>query len=276
MGKTACVDLYEGVGNIIQLVPFVMALRGRYDEVWAYQRAIDYPQVWEVVGHLFDGMIPSGTPITGDYFPCPRLTSGGSRSEWRQWFEVYGVPVPEPITFDVKCAPPPLGVGHLLMDGCDVVLWPGCKPNWKSKRWPHWATLAERFDHPVIVGLAGEGGAFPDHCLDLRGDLTLAATGGVLQQAPLYLGNEGGLSHYANALGAPAVGIVYGGTDPVKNMPPARKGLLRIALCLECQPCQFRVPGRQAQAGCPGLPCLEQLTADAVYDEAMGLLEAIS
>ena len=61
-------------------------------------------------------------------------------------------------------------------------------------------------DAPGAPGRAGLGGAATD-AVDLSGRLTMAALVGVLERAALFVGNDSGPRHLAEAVGTPTVGV---------------------------------------------------------------------
>lgn len=103
-----------------------------------------------------------------------------------------------------------------------------------SKRWPAArfaevaATLqAERGGTIILVGVASDRplviathAALGQHAhvLDLSEQLSLAELGALCQHASLYLGNDAGTTHLAEASGAPVV-AVFGPTDPAQYGP---------------------------------------------------------
>ena len=103
---------------------------------------------------------------------------------------------------------------------------------------------------------------------DYRTVLSLSVTGGLIKNADIFIGDEGGISHYAAALGIKTY-IIMGCTDPVKNLPP--NNAIPISLNLDCQPCQFRnlleekTDKTIIMHGCKDRKCLNELTADYVY-----------
>lgn len=101
-----------------------------------------------------------------------------------------------------------------------------------TKRWPPErfaqvgaALLARHGGTLAIVGAQGDAGtiaatlaAAPRGTLDLGGMLNLDALGALCERAALYLGNDAGTTHLAEACGTPTV-IVFGPTDPAQYGP---------------------------------------------------------
>ena len=129
-----------------------------------------------------------------------------------------------------------------------------------AKRWgeERFATLLallerERGLPAVLLGSAAEGPmnarvaalAAPARVVDLAGRTTLAEVLGVLAEAELFVGNDSGLAHLANAAGTPTT-VVFGPTDPEATRPwdgPRPDGRpVRLAVVRErvlCAPCRF-------------------------------------
>jgi ADP-heptose:LPS heptosyltransferase len=262
--KTNYVLLCDGIGNIIQSIPFIKVLRTMSNKLIGINRA-DYKDSWKIVQKLFDDIIPHGLH-SGTEYAIPPLEKFKHNPEYKSWFQFHNVPEPkeykierDDVYFDE------------IEDRVDFVIWGGCKPNWKSKMWPYWGNLAEILLSGFtvgVIGLPGEGGDFPKKVEDFRGKLTLTETGGLLDRSLYYIGNEGGLTHYANAL-QKTMWVIFGGSSPTKNMPPPREGYYDISLHLECQPCQWRLPGPK---GCGDYKCLYKLTPEMVLNKINGVL----
>jgi len=268
---TKCyVQIAGGIGNVIQSIPFIKECGKYYDEVYGLWTRQDFTHelftaVAPMIQHLFtkgkiyDRIIPSdgqfySTPIEQ---PARGTFKMWDEPEYAKWFTAWDMPKPQ--VFDTS-----MNWLSALDTKHDVVVWAGCKPIWKSKRWPYWDELCNMYEDIAIVGLPGEGDNIPDHVIDYRGTISLQDTASLISMANFYVGNEGGTSHLAAAVGTRTY-IIYGASDNVKNFPPERKGLYRIALNLPCQPCQFTPDrGFSAGDGCPDLSCLKYLTANIV------------
>ena len=129
-----------------------------------------------------------------------------------------------------------------------------------AKRWPEerFAALfqrlhAERGLPVVLLGSGAEAAenarvaelARPARVVDLAGRTTLAEVLGVVAEAELFVGNDSGLAHLANAAGTPAT-VVFGPTDPDATRPwdgprpdgrPVRLRVVRKRV--PCAPCRF-------------------------------------
>ena len=170
-----------------------------------------------------------------------------------------------------------------------VVLCPGSKPGWDSKRWPHFAALAERLDGrgegPVILCREPDLEAYDRHDFlhPLRGagltvtDATLPRAAAILRAARVVIANDCGPAHMAGATGAPTL-VLFGPSSMAKNRPLAKNARV-LSLGLDCQPCQGKAhgPGRlgPGEFSCEfGYPCLRDLSVDRVLAEAETLCNA--
>ena len=130
----------------------------------------------------------------------------------------------------------------------------------EAKRWSEerFASLfrrlaAERGLPVVLLGSAAEEGmnarvaslSSPARVFDLAGKTSLPDVLGVVAEAELFVGNDSGLAHLANAAGTPTT-VVFGPTDPDATRPwdgPRPDGLptgLRVARRrVACAPCRF-------------------------------------
>jgi len=110
----------------------------------------------------------------------------------------------------------------------------------EAKRWPEerFAALFEKLARErglpvVLLGSAAEAPmnarvaalAPAARVVDLAGQTTLPEVLGVVAEAELFVGNDSGLAHLANAAGTPTT-VVFGPTDPTPRAPgtaPARR-----------------------------------------------------
>jgi len=264
------IQIAGGIGNVIQSIPFIKQCKTQFDEVYGVYTRQDFtPKLFDAIlpclkglftnDHIFDTYCPPDAPFFGTPIEHPTRAKfeKWDEPEYKKWFTVHEIPYPK--TYDVR-----LKYDSSIERSHKFIIWGGCKAIWKSKRWPYWADLASKLEDVAIVGLPDEGGDMPDHVVDYRGKISLPQVAGLISKCEYYIGNEGGVSHLANAVGAKTF-IIYGASCDKKNMPPQRKGLYKIALNLPCQPCQF-LPNRgfTAGEGCPELSCLKTLSPDIV------------
>ena len=149
----------------------------------------------------------------------------------------------------------------------------------EAKRWreERFAALFERLGEErglpvVLLGSAAESEmngrvaalARSARVLDLAGRTTLADVLGLAAEAELFVGNDSGLAHLANAAGTPTT-VVFGPTDPDATRPwdgprpdgrPVRLRVVRRRV--PCAPCRFK--------RCPlDHACMSGVTVDDVF-----------
>jgi len=162
-----------------------------------------------------------------------------------------------------------------------LVLSPGGGASWGKdadmKQWPpqYFADLTARLvrfleaDGAVVLGSVAEAGLGEQirdlskiPILNAAGALSLAQAAALMDEALVFLGNDGGLLHLASARGLPLVGF-YGPVDPSVYGPyaagPGQTAVFRSGLA--CRPCyrKFRYA-----TGCAHRRCLRDLTPDEV------------
>ena len=166
-----------------------------------------------------------------------------------------------------------------------VVLVPGSKPGWDSKRWPHMQRLAGMLDRPVVLcreaDLQAYAGlpflaAIQSGTAELVTDLDLAQAVAVLRGARAVVANDCGLAHVAAAAGAPTL-VLFGPSSLDKNLHP-RPNVTALRRDLPCRPCQGREqgPGRLSGKGyrCDlGYPCLAGIEAEDVARRLAELMD---
>ena len=161
-----------------------------------------------------------------------------------------------------------------------IVLCPGSKPGWDSKRWPHFGELAERLDNPVVLCREADLNAYDelDFLKPMRPDnasivteASLPEAAAILRHAKGVIANDCGLAHMAAATKVPTL-VLFGPSSLDKNRP-LRSNAKSLSLCLDCQPCQGETsgPGRLGPGdySCRlGYQCLNELTVEQVLSEA--------
>jgi hypothetical protein len=231
---SVCVPLFGGIGNVLQAVPFALAMKERYVEVAAYVKSLENgPASLALVKHHFSRVYGGLKDVPPRYKVFKHATRR-SYPEYLQWFVENGEGVPAKL----PTSKPPVDSKVATFGESEVVLWAECKPNWPMKRWPYWVDLSRRFKSVAVVGTE-KSPKFPSHVMDWRGKLSILETGHIINRCKVFAGNEGGLVHYAAALGKKVV-VVYGGTDQEKNLPP--NPVVVVSKGLPCQPCQFNHP----------------------------------
>lgn len=166
-----------------------------------------------------------------------------------------------------------------------VVLCPGSKPGWDSKRWPHFGALVRRLENPVVLCRQQDLKAYAtlDFLAPIRGngatlvtEASLPEAAAILRHAAAVVANDCGLAHMAAATGAPTL-VLFGPSSLGKNRPLGANART-LSLGLGCQPCQGATsgPGRLApgDSRCDlGYPCLADMTVDMVLAELQRCLK---
>ncbi len=118
---------------------------------------------------------------------------------------------------------------------------PGASPHRPEKRWPaeRYGALAQlvaaRGIQPVIVGtqteaaLAAEMRAVCPAAVDLTGRTRIADVAALAARAQFAVGNDTGPMHLAAAMGAPAIVLFGGASDPDKVAPRGQTRVVRAA-----------------------------------------------
>lgn len=257
MSRNCSLPLFSGIGNIIQSLPFAFEMKKRYSRVTAFGHG-SFRETNKLVEKVFDQIYRNHKEIPKDYrlFKHPKRRSF---SEYKGWFVDNKEKLPDKFNIDF--------IGYKEMSiRHKTVVWPEGRSNWICKRWLHWPELVSELEDVAVVGLmAREKRKRFKGSVDYRGKLSLPETGGLIRNASIFIGNEGGISHYAAALGIRTY-IIYGCTDPIKTMPP--NNAICISKNLPCQPCQFTTMVRKGITfwGCKDRKCLDLLTAKDVLE----------
>ncbi|MGA2586734.1 MAG: lipopolysaccharide heptosyltransferase II [Candidatus Aminicenantales bacterium] len=158
-----------------------------------------------------------------------------------------------------------------------VILNPGAAYG-PAKRWPAsgFAELArllqERKSMDIAITGAPEDAALGAEIasglarkpIDLVGKTTLRGLFGVISRASVFITNDTGPMHMANALRVPVVGI-FGPTDPRVTGPFHPPATVIRKEEIPCRPCSYRQ--------CPyDHRCLRRIPAEEVYDAAAAYL----
>ncbi|MBI9079212.1 MAG: glycosyltransferase family 9 protein [Pseudodesulfovibrio sp.] len=159
-----------------------------------------------------------------------------------------------------------------------IVVCPGSKNGWDSKRWPHMDALLRRLDNPIVLCRKADLDAY--ETLDFLTPITapnaeyltnssLQEAASILASASIVIANDCGPAHIAAATGTPTL-FLFGPSSQEKNRHP-RPNVINLSLNLDCQPCQGRTdgPGRLAphDYNCEtNFQCLAGLSEDMVLD----------
>jgi len=152
-----------------------------------------------------------------------------------------------------------------------IALAPGSV--WATKRWPHYAALAQALSATariVVIGgqddapLASEiVAAVGDRALDATGRLSLLGSAELIRRCALLVTNDSSPQHLASAVGTPTI-TVFGPTVPEFGFGPlAPRSQTAGVRGLDCRPCDRHGPQR-----CPlgHWRCMRDLAAAAVAE----------
>jgi heptosyltransferase-2 len=158
-----------------------------------------------------------------------------------------------------------------------VAVAPGSR--WPSKRWNGFAKLCEtlaRDDRILLVGDAADreftapiAQALGDRCLDIAGTPSLMETAAHIARCRLFVGNDSGLMHLAEAAGVPVVAL-FGPTVEAFGYFPSLPQSRVIERRLACRPCS-----RNGATPCPKgtVECLTAITPDQVAQSVATLFD---
>jgi ADP-heptose:LPS heptosyltransferase len=170
------------------------------------------------------------------------------------------------------------------------VLVPGASI--KGRMWPaeNYAELARRIMSrfgwsAVICGDAAHSGLSAPICTDLGSEVTdltgktsLIELFSVLSRAKLYVGNETGPAHVAAAFSVPALVLLGGGHfGRFFPYPDAkfRRGHISVAhVAMDCFRCDWKC--RYVNLATHTAPCVDSITVDSAWQEALSILPAPS
>lgn len=291
---TVLVHLASGIGNVVLATPLLVALEemGFRTHVWL---DADYPETAE----LFDGWSAVATIMKrppGDVSGYSHIIPAAPPFYWSRFaalFSRFSAVVPRPsdslfyeneqvfylsfaraLGYPADRAPEyrlPIGPDERWgVTARTVVLAPGCKTGeMATKRWPFYPELSACLEDVCIVGTAddmrtadGAEFVFAPHVRSFIGRLTLRETAELLASAGLVVGNDGGLSHIAVAVGTPTL-MIFGPTpDVALGVLPSHVRVLRAGL--GCEPCWHANRFRE----CSGrIDCLRQIDVNRVLRE---------
>jgi len=158
-----------------------------------------------------------------------------------------------------------------------VILSPGASYG-PAKRWPaeYFSTLAERLQKALgaeilVVGAQDETELAESIALPMKqkpvlltGKTTLRQLAGIISLAALFVTNDSGPMHLANALRTPVVAI-FGPTDPHRTRPYQEPAVV-LKKEVPCWPCFYRK--------CPyAHQCMTQITPEEVVRACRGLIQ---
>jgi heptosyltransferase-2 len=150
-----------------------------------------------------------------------------------------------------------------------VAVAPGSR--WRAKRWGGFAALCDGLvsagHRVVLVGDARDraytapiAAALGDRCIDAAGSASLTETAALIARCAVFVGNDSGLMHLAEAVGVPVVAL-FGPTVHEFGYAPSLPMSRTIERRLACRPCS-----RNGATPCPkrSYECLERIPVEAV------------
>lgn len=228
-----------------------------------------------VVAAFAPEQIPAGIPLYDLHHNLRSLRLRAvrrlERQDLRRRFHVWVKGPPgDPVTVrygrvcGVTPAPPPWLPP--VARGAALVLAPGAAH--ATKRWPHFAALARRWDGPVRV-VGGPGDEVALAAFGATVDTGFDATFAAFEGAAVLVAGDTGLLHLGAALGVPVVGLFGPTTSTDGFWSPAYGRALERPL--SCRPCS-RFGGPVCPVG--DHACLEDLGVEEVLDAARRLAAA--
>jgi heptosyltransferase-2 len=218
---------------------------------WSYTRQVPMP----LEGHDAERQLALAEGQTGGLAVEQRARvslgiTGEDRDAAAQWLSARGIP-----------------------DGF-VALAPGSI--WGTKRWPGYSELATRIAGPVVViggpddAILAEqvASAAPGRAHSAAGELSLRATGALLERARVLVTNDSAPLHLAGAVGTPVVAI-FGPTVPSFGFGPRGSGDRIVQRDgLACRPCSRHGPQvcPLGHHGCMKEIAVEQVTEALTVD----------
>ncbi len=174
--------------------------------------------VWKEGGHIIDIVLANYGLIAGDY-QC----------------EMYFSPDEEEAV-DRLQESLKLSTAFVVVEPHSKSQWFGDLREWPFERWERVVKWLRDQNYPVVQ--IGEGGnSVLEGAIDITGRTSFREAVLLMQRARLFLGQEGGLMHAANAVDVPSV-IVWGGL----TLPEFAGYRKHRVLCthVECAPCGLR------------------------------------
>ncbi len=145
-----------------------------------------------------------------------------------------------------------------------------------SKEWPekHYIKLGKIFERNsfkvLILGSKKDREKFKkwdEKFVDFVGKLNLIEISYLMKNSTLFIGNDSGLFHLANALDIPSIGI-YGSSSPIWT-GPLSKNSKYIYKNLECSPCFKRKCYKKENK----YECLYKITPEEIFEISNSLLK---
>jgi len=105
--------------------------------------------------------------------------------------------------------------------------------------------------------------------INMSGETTISQASALIQQSNLFIGNDSGLLHIANALSIPSIGI-FGPTSP-EQVLTYRKSCIVIKKNIPCSPCY--VHQHDFEATCQVRTCLKEIKVSDVMEAVDNILK---
>ncbi len=166
-----------------------------------------------------------------------------------------------------------------------IIVCPGSKTGWDSKRWPHMDALLRQLGAPIVLCRQGDLDAYTS--LDFLSPITasnakyitnmsLAEAASLLKSAQAVVANDCGPAHMAAAAGVPTL-VLFGPSSKEKN-EHIRPNTRYMSLELNCQPCQGASTGPgtlgPGQYACrQNYRCMADLNVDRVLKEIRNMID---
>ena len=159
-----------------------------------------------------------------------------------------------------------------------IAVAPGSR--WPTKRWNGFAKLCELLPHDERILLTGDASdraftapiarALGDRCLDIAGTPSLMKTAAHIARCRLFIGNDSGLMHLAEAVGVPVVAL-FGPTVETFGYYPSLPKSRVVERRLACRPCS-----RNGSTPCPKGTgeCLTAIRPETVAETISTLFDA--
>ena len=158
-------------------------------------------------------------------------------------------------------------------DKYDVVVHNGYNPvgsaNWQIKSYPHYPQVVELLkDSGLTVCSVGNKSEYIKSTID-RTEMPLLDTLGVIKNSKVFLGNDSGIYHCANALQVPNV-VIFTATSIEKNHDKRFHKYSTVIGRddLKCRPCQA---GRRWNKDCKTWDCRE-IDPEIIYNSVRRLI----
>jgi len=297
--KKILVFVEEGIGNIIQAIPSIIAMHraGYVVDLAVRSNYPGYKEILQIpeVNHVYNMYIERVSEPKS--YKKIVLTMFGHLNHYKHWKEDFdGVEVMHDLELakdigrinDVevnmrfakalgyKGDTPDVKLNLLKNDSFetfDNIICAGSGA--LNKRWSYFGELAKRLTGRVgiIGGPKEEKVNWPPNCVDMSGILDLQEIATIISKAGVYLGNDSGISHLANATGCPCV-ITWGPTNLIKCRP-WNQPVAIVSKNYPCQPCMLIQTDTKCQKEGKVNECLRDLTIDEVF-KAVEKLKTLS